>query len=729
LRAYLDFQAALHSVGFPVPKPIHLCEEAVLDTPFYLMQFVRGHIHESPALEEVSSPDTRRRIYLEMARLLARLHSVDPSAVGLGNFGRRGSEYVVRQVETWNKQFLLSQSSQSEILKRTSKPVEQAMGDLHRLLRDYAPRLAQGNGGGGGAIAIAHGDFRLDNIIFDEHDTRVLGLLDWELSTLGDPMADVAYSCLPYYIPRDRLPALALPRPLPPGVPSLDAYLAEYCASRRIRRPQASDWNFYVSLGLFRLASILAGVAARAKAGNASSANAFELASDGNVLALTRIALDLMRGGGGQEGIVEGVVEGIVEGIVEQVRAFVHECVLPAEESLNEHARSARRWEVPRLLEDLKTKAQSRGLWNLWISPELAGKLKPQLRAELEAGPVGVDPGAVMGRGLSNAEYACAAEIMGYSRWASEVFNCSAPDTGNMEVLLRYGTVDQQRRYLLPLLRGETRSCFAMTEPRVASSDATNIESSIVFDASTHTYVLNGAKWWISGACDPRCRVAIFMGKTRFDGPVHKQQSMVLVPMPNEGIKNIRPLTVFGYDDAPEGHAELTFENVRVPEDHMLLGPGRGFEIAQGRLGPGRIHHCMRLVGMGGRALDLLLERIQERSTFGTRYVDQPSILEDVARCRIDLNAARLVVLDAARAIDENGAKAARGKISVAKVYAPNAILAILDRVIQIYGGAGVSDKVPLAAMYASVRTLRLADGPDFAHLRTIAKEEIRSRL
>ncbi len=708
-RAPLDCQTALHSVGFPVPRPIHLCEEAVLDTPFYLMQFVRGRIHESPALEDVPHPDTRRRIYLEMARLLGQLHSIDPAAVGLGDFGKRGGEYVVRQVETWNKQFLRSQSSQ--VTQRTQQP----MGELYELLRRYAPRLATSVHGSGG-VTIAHGDFRLDNIIFDEHDTRVLGLLDWELSTLGDPMADVAYSCLPYYIPRDRLPALALPRPLPPGVPSLEEYLGEYCASRRMTRPQASDWNFYVSLALFRLASILAGVAARAEAGNASSAHASELASEGNVLVLARIALDLMRGGGS-------------DGIIEQVRLFVRECVLPAEEALNEHARSARRWEVPQLHEQLKAKAKSRGLWNLWISPELAGMLKPELRAELEAGLGDVHHSAVLGRGLSNAEYACAAEIMGYSRWASEVFNCSAPDTGNMEVLLRYGTVDQQRRYLLPLLLGETRSCFAMTEPRVASSDATNIESSIVFDASTRTYVLNGAKWWISGACDPRCRVAIFMGKTRFDGPVHQQQSMVLVPMPNEGIKNIRPLTVFGYDDAPEGHAELTFEDVRVPEDHMILGPGRGFEIAQGRLGPGRIHHCMRLVGMGGRALDLLLERIQERSTFGTRYIDQPSILEDVARCRIDLNAARLVVLDAAKAIDTHGAKAARGKISIAKVYAPNAVLAIIDRVIQIYGGAGVSDKVPLAAMYASVRTLRLADGPDFAHLRTIAKEEIRSRL
>ena len=696
-------------MGFPVPRPIHFCEKAVLDTPFYLMQFVRGRIHESPALEDVPRPDTRRRIYLQMAKLLARLHSVDPTAVGLGDFGKRGGEYVVRQVETWNKQFRRSQSAPE---------IQQAMGELHGLLRNYAPRLATPvHGDGGAAITIAHGDFRLDNIIFDEHDTRILGLLDWELSTLGDPMADVAYSCLPYYIPRDRLPALALPRPLPPGVPSLEEYLGEYCASRRIKRPQASDWNFYVSLSLFRLASILVGVAARAKAGNASSANASDLASPGNVLALARIAIGLMRGGGD-------------EGIVGQVRSFVQECVLPAEEALNEHARSERRWEIPPLHEELKAKAKSRGLWNLWMSCELAGMLKAELRAELEAGLVDVDPpSAILGRGLSNAEYACAAEIMGYSRWAPEVFNCSAPDTGNMEVLLRYGTVDQQRRYLLPLLRGETRSCFAMTEPRVASSDATNIESSIVFDESTRTYVLNGAKWWISGACDPRCRVAIFMGKTRFDGPVHKQQSMVLVPMPNVGVKNIRPLTVFGYDDAPEGHAELTFEDVRVPEDHMILGPGRGFEIAQGRLGPGRIHHCMRLVGMGSRALDLLLDRIQERSTFGTRYVDQPSILEDVARCRIDLNAARLVVLDAAKAIDIHGAKAARGKISIAKVYAPNAILAIIDRVIQIYGGAGVSDKVPLAAMYASVRTLRLADGPDFAHLRTIAKEEIRSRL
>jgi acyl-CoA dehydrogenase len=386
-----------------------------------------------------------------------------------------------------------------------------------------------------------------------------------------------------------------------------------------------------------------------------------------------------------------------------RLSAFMDEHIYPAERRFDEEVDRNRRdgnpWRTSQVMEDLKRKARAQQLWNLFL------------------------PESAHGAGLTNLEYAPLCEIMGRSPIAPEAFNCSAPDTGNMEVLARYATQEQQQRWLVPLLEGRIRSAFAMTEPDVASSDATNIQSSIVRDGSD--YVINGRKWWTSGAADPRCEILIFMGKTDPEASRHAQQSMILVPMNTPGVLVVRQLTVFGYDDAPHGHCEIRFDGVRVPVENLLLGPGRGFEIAQGRLGPGRIHHCMRLIGIAERALELLCKRAQTRVAFGKPLSEQGVTLERIADSRILIDQARWLVLNAAYRMDTVGNRAARQEIAMIKVAAPSMACQVIDWAVQMHGGAGISEDFPLAAAYAAARTIRLADGPDEVHREQIGKLEL----
>ncbi len=386
-------------------------------------------------------------------------------------------------------------------------------------------------------------------------------------------------------------------------------------------------------------------------------------------------------------------------GLRQRLLAFMDEHIYPNEAALLAHEHGPERWQTAPLIETLKEKAKQQGLWNLFL------------------------PESELGAGLSNLDYAHLCEIMGRSPFAPEVFNCAAPDTGNMEVLARYGTEEQKQRWLLPLLAGEIRSCFSMTEPAVASSDATNIECSIRRDGDD--YVINGRKWWSSGAMDPRCRIAIVMGKTDPSEKRYRQQSMILVPLDTPGVKIERALTVFGYDHAPHGHAEISYDNVRVTASNILLGEGRGFEIAQGRLGPGRIHHCMRTIGIAERALETMVERARSRTAFGRTLLEMGSVREQIAQSRIEIEQTRLLTLRAADMMDRAGNKVARLEIAMIKAVAPAMACRVIDRAIQVHGAAGVSQDTFLASAYARVRSLRLADGPDEVHLETIAKLEI----
>ena len=389
--------------------------------------------------------------------------------------------------------------------------------------------------------------------------------------------------------------------------------------------------------------------------------------------------------------------------LISRVKDFIEKECVPVEHTFHEQIQDGdERWKsYPPIMNELKDKAKSLGLWNLFL------------------------PESEFGAGLTNYEYAHLAEAMGTCHIASEAMNCQAPDTGNMEVIARYGNEDHQKEWLQPLLDGEIRSAFGMTEPGVASSDATNMQATAVLDGDE--YVINGEEWWTSGAGDPRCKIIIFMAVTNPDAAKHQRHSMMLVPMESEGIEIKQMMHVFGYDDAPHGHAHIKFNNVRIPKDNLVLGEGRGFEIAQGRLGPGRIHHCMRTIGVGERAIDLMCKRGIDptKMPFGKNIANLGANFDYIAESRIELNAARLLTLDAAHKMDTVGNKIAASEIAQIKVYVPNVVLKIIDRAIQIHGGEGVSQLTPLASMYAHIRTLRLADGPDEVHRRAVARLEL----
>jgi alkylation response protein AidB-like acyl-CoA dehydrogenase/aminoglycoside phosphotransferase (APT) family kinase protein len=707
---------ALQNTTVPVPRTYLYCaDSSVIGTPFYIMQFVEGRIFKEVHLPKLS-PFDRFAIYSQMNKVLANLHNIDFNAVGLDKYGGK-ENYSARQIKRWTQQYQASKTH----------PVEE-MDQLIEKLNQYKPNAEDNH-----RVSIVHGDFRLDNIIFHPRDNRILAVLDWELSTLGHPSADLAYNCMPYHTPAKQGPMpglLGLPLQRM-GIPSEDEYIRAYARSAGLARPVV-DFPFYLALSFFRLGAITQGVYKRSLQGNASSSNAKAFKEVPKLIAGE--AVRLLDASGGNSAATAFPLNGeLLERFNKsnelfgklypfnfspkfyetrsKLLYFMDEYIYPNEITWHKQHEQLKRenggnqWLVPPITEQLKEKAKELGLWNLFAT-----------RSK--------DHGHSHGAGLTNLEYAPLCEIMGRSpHLAPEACNCSAPDTGNSEVLANYGTKEQKDKWLKPLLEGKIRSCYGMTEPLVASSDATNIECSC--EKLGENYIINGTKWWTSGAMDPRCSLCILMVKTDPHAPLHKQQSMILVDLKSPGVKILRHLSVFGYDDSPHGHAEIVFDRVVVPAGNILLGEGRGFEIAQGRLGPGRIHHCMRLIGMAERALELMLKRTLERTAFKQAIAKQGTVQADIADSRIEIEQCRLLTLQAASMMDTVGNKVARQQIAMIKVSAPNMALRVIDRAIQAHGAMGINQDTVLPFLWAQARTLRLADGPDEVHRVTIAKLEL----
>ncbi|XP_077811278.1 acyl-CoA dehydrogenase family member 10 isoform X10 [Macaca mulatta] len=675
-------------------------EFSVVGTPFYVMEYCPGLIYKDPSLPGLE-PSHRRAIYTAMNTVLCKIHSVDPQAVGLEDYGKQGA-YIPRQVRTWVKQYRASETSTIPAMER-----------LIEWLPLHLPHQQR--------TTLVHGDFRLDNLVFHPEKPEVLAVLDWELSTLGDPLIDVAYSCLAHY--------------LPSSFPVLRGQASSAHAEQTGKLTEFVSnlaWDFAVKEGfrVFKEMPFKNPLTRSCHTWARSQSQWYPIGTRSYSSVPEASPAHASRGG---LVISPESLSPPVRELYHRLKRFMEQHVYPAEPELQSHQASAARWSPSPLIEDLKEKAKAEGLWNLFL-------------------PLEADPEKKYGAGLTNVEYAHLCELMGTSLYAPEICNCSAPDTGNMELLVRYGTEAQKARWLMPLLEGKARSCFAMTEPQVASSDATNIEASIREEDSF--YVINGHKWWITGILDPRCQLCVFMGKTDPHAPRHRQQSVLLVPMDTPGIKIIRPLTVYGLEDAPGGHGEVRFEHVHVPKENMVLGPGRGFEIAQGRLGPGRIHHCMRLIGFSERALALMKARIQpptaegreqerglrrpcfhwscrvkSRVAFGKPLVEQGTVLADIAQSRVEIEQARLLVLRAAHVMDLAGNKAAALDIAMIKMVAPSMASRVIDRAIQAFGAAGLSSDYPLAQFFTWARALRFADGPDEVHRATVAKLELKHRI
>ncbi|CAI4221636.1 unnamed protein product [Auanema sp. JU1783] len=685
---------ALHG-KVPVPEVL-LYDETTLDTPFYLMNYTAGRIFLDPSLPNLNNTE-RRAIYEEAIRVLAAIHSLSYESLGLTDYGRKDG-YMARNLKRWISSY--------EMAKTEDIP---ELDELVDYLKKNIPKDRH--------ASIVHGDFRLDNLIFHPTENRIIAVLDWEISTIGDPIADLATFMFTHYNTSDNkmlqgLGKLKEHELNQMGIPTVLEALNLYARFSHSKPIEPKLWIYYVAFVIFRFTSILQGVYMRSLMKNASSIQASSIGSVPKRLAA--FGLKLVHGVSststtGLLAIIPSSLSEKANKYYQGVHRIVHEDIIPIERELNEYYLTDKQWTRHPKLEAIKEKAKKQGLWNMFISSH-------------------IDPKTIYGCGLTNVEYAHICELMGRSIHAPEVFNCQAPDTGNMEVLIKYGNDEQKEKWLRPLLNGDIKSCFAMTEPDVASSDATNIQGSIT--RLGDDYIINARKWFTSNAAHPDCKICIFMGQVTGSKKSRLfQQSMILIPMETAGVKIERNLHVLGSQDPPSGHCEINFVNVRVPIENMILGEGRGFEIAQGRLGPGRIHHAMRLIGHAERAIDVMKQRASYRVAFRKKLNEYDSIRKEIALSRCEIEQARLLVLKAALMIDTVGAKEAQAEIAMIKIIAPNMALRIVDRAIQIEGARGLTPDTPLSAFFIAARSLRLADGPDEVHLENLAKLEFKSHL